>query len=536
MEMNANFIPLGQRSELQPFPIQTQGGFNNLPNIFAPFAHPMAICGMSDDTTGFMPPFPFPAHFDNPFMNDTSNLLQGSSVYQGTNQNTQKPVNHKERNRRRLIEVERQKIRQKAVQQAERLAAIHDPTGKLFNVGEVVTMADGSIKSKESLIRAEKERKTRHFAMIEREIEKEENEKIKQAKKEVSEIIKKGGIPSKSLVSIAEKKIESIQTLSKKQQRRQEMSNSRAPLRKPVIPKQFELPEGEENLVDLWDISDSEIMARLAQAKKNRKNTARKQRRLQSEAKKFNWALRQRKKQYETAGLPWDPAKARKEICGEMEMDKNKSNTDSDANSELNLNMAPEENIEQNIVGSAALPEPPKPYLNSNILQESEEIEKLRALKRKVIRSRRKLDHNAAQASHIPQGSEFLHVDQKLQSLVEVESTKPVEKATDDLNLMEAQENMGILNEKKMASMGSVRPNCTTATVTTSASIISQRNPDEKKLEPNIVAGTQMDEKITVKLKPDVIESSLEPIESVVKPKPEDEILDLIRELAGNIN
>src|ERR1700712_2074973 len=73
--------------------------------------------------------------------------------------NNEKYAKNKDRNRDRDIMLERQKIRFEAVRQAERLAAIHDPTGKSFNVGEVVVMPDGQVKSKEAIERAAETKK-----------------------------------------------------------------------------------------------------------------------------------------------------------------------------------------------------------------------------------------------------------------------------------------------------------------------------------------------------------------------------------------
>src|SRR5580704_18635870 len=58
-----------------------------------------------------------------------------------------------DRNRRREIELERRRIYREAVAQAERLAAVHDPSGKIFNVGPVVVQEDGKVVSVELLER-----------------------------------------------------------------------------------------------------------------------------------------------------------------------------------------------------------------------------------------------------------------------------------------------------------------------------------------------------------------------------------------------
>ena len=67
--------------------------------------------------------------------------------------NPDKYSNNAEQNRIRAIDAERRKIRLRAVQQAQRLAAIHDPTGALFNVNPVVTTNDGSVITQEAFRR-----------------------------------------------------------------------------------------------------------------------------------------------------------------------------------------------------------------------------------------------------------------------------------------------------------------------------------------------------------------------------------------------
>ena len=58
-----------------------------------------------------------------------------------------------ERNRLRAIDAERWKIWNEGIKQAQRLAAIHDPTGAMFNVDPVTTQVDGSVISLETLRR-----------------------------------------------------------------------------------------------------------------------------------------------------------------------------------------------------------------------------------------------------------------------------------------------------------------------------------------------------------------------------------------------
>merc|ERR1712098_339681 len=87
-------------------------------------------------------------------------------LHRKLNRKTEKYSKNKDRNKQRAIDLERQKIRADAVKQAERLSAIHDPSGKIFNVGEITILPGGVVNSKEGMRRAAeaKERKEREEA------------------------------------------------------------------------------------------------------------------------------------------------------------------------------------------------------------------------------------------------------------------------------------------------------------------------------------------------------------------------------------
>ena len=270
--------------------------------------------------------------------------------------------------------LERQKIRYDAVRQAERLAAIHDPTGKMFNVGEVVIMPDGQVKSKEAIARAEEAKKQKEAAAAAEKAENlriaEEKAKYKeeklQAKREGREppprpnwdapapasapvlqsaasVYGNGGQPAWSGQQMRntlkdQQGSKPNHKMSKKQQQRQEMLKPKPVPPKPVIPEGIKLPEGEENLLALWDITDDEVARRLSRQRKAKREAGKKLRKVQKEQKKFNRAMKVRKKQAANAGVLWDPEKARKEILGEMEKadwgDEDSSDSESESESD----------------------------------------------------------------------------------------------------------------------------------------------------------------------------------------------------------
>jgi hypothetical protein len=284
--------------------------------------------------------------------------------------NNEKYTKNKERNKERDIMLERQKIRFEAVRQAERLAAIYDPTGKMFNVGEVIIMPDGQVKSKEAIERAAEAKKQKEMDAL---AEKAENIRIAEekanykkeklaAKREGREppprpdyapklalqsaasVYGNGGQPAyggQQMRSNQQTGTNAKRKISKKQQQRLEMLKPKPVPPKPVIPEGIALPEGEENLLELWDITDEEIAKRLRSKKKEKIIAGKTLRKIQKEQKKFNRAMKVRKKQAANAGVLWDPEKAKKEILGEMEKadwgDEDSSDSESESESDDDL-------------------------------------------------------------------------------------------------------------------------------------------------------------------------------------------------------
>ncbi|KAH8748544.1 hypothetical protein F5882DRAFT_386956 [Hyaloscypha sp. PMI_1271] len=295
---------------------------------------------------------------------------ENAILHRRLTRNNEKYSKNKERNKERDIMLERQKIRFEAVRQAERLAAIHDPTGKMFNVGEVIVMPDGQVKSKEAIERAAEVKKQKEMDAL---AEKAENIRIAEEKanyKKEKLAAKREGreppprpdyAPKLALQSAAsvygnseqpayggqqmrsnqQTGTQAKRKISKKQQQRLEMLKPKPVPPKPVIPEGIALPEGEENLLELWDITDEEIAKRLRSKKKEKIIAGKTLRKIQKEQKKFNRAMKVRKKQAANAGVLWDPEKAKKEILGEMEKadwgDEDSSDSESESESDDDL-------------------------------------------------------------------------------------------------------------------------------------------------------------------------------------------------------
>lgn len=256
--------------------------------------------------------------------------------------NNEKYDKNKERNKDRAIFLERWAIWNGAIHQAERLAAKYDPTGKLFNVGEVVIMPDGAIKSIESLRKA-KEKKEQ------RDKEKAEFDAAKTAAAEMKQAIQEGKLPPQyndpvegvnpqrqALMEGVAGIIPKVpHKLSNKQKQRLEMFAPRPEPPKPIIPEGFKYPPtDEEDFLSMWNITDEEIQRRIVKHKQKKVSERKNLRRRQKEQQKINKQLKIRKKQAANLGILFDREKALKEIIGNQSGTNTSSEDESDSNSD----------------------------------------------------------------------------------------------------------------------------------------------------------------------------------------------------------
>ncbi|KAM0191823.1 hypothetical protein ACHAPC_002136 [Botrytis cinerea] len=234
--------------------------------------------------------------------------------------NPEKYNKNKERNRLHAIDIERYKIRLNAVNQAQKLAAIHDPSGVSFNVGEVVTLEDGTVKSKKSLEK------------------KQELAEGKQSVQNENTAVPEGINPERLLLLDGENKSHISKTALKKKK----MSEPKPVPPKPIIPEGFALPKGEENWLALWDISDGQIEQRIAMAKREAGNAKRDLRRRQREEARFRRLMKAKRRNAQKMGVAFDPIAAKNEILGDNDDDEDdeessdsedESNSDSDSDS-----------------------------------------------------------------------------------------------------------------------------------------------------------------------------------------------------------
>ena len=196
--------------------------------------------------------------------------------------NPDKYTKNAERNRLRAIDEERRSIWTEAVKQAQRLAAIHDPTGATFNVGPVVKQEDGTVISLESLRKREeraKEKKKADAAKKDRALSEINNGQKGNAKQD--EVAVKLNVQADQFFGINPARMAQMdfgrpaavaapppKNMSKSQQKKLAKFEPRPAPPKPILPEGVSIPEGEENWIALWDLQDDEVERRVIRAKR----------------------------------------------------------------------------------------------------------------------------------------------------------------------------------------------------------------------------------------------------------------------------
>lgn len=166
-----------------------------------------------------------------------------------------------------------------AVRQAQRLAAIHDPTGATFNVGPVVKQEDGTIISLESIRRREERAKEKEAAEAAKkdgalsEITNGQKGNAKQSETTVKQDPEAGQIYGVNPARMAQMDFgkpaeRPPKKMSKSQQKKLAKFEPRPPPPKPVLPEGISIPGGEENWIALWDLPDEDVERRVVRAKR----------------------------------------------------------------------------------------------------------------------------------------------------------------------------------------------------------------------------------------------------------------------------
>jgi hypothetical protein len=217
--------------------------------------------------------------------------------------------------------LERRRIYKEAVSQAERLAAIHDPSGKMFNVGPVIVQEDGKVVSVEFLERRAQAQAERAAKLAQANevgsdesqdsVKKEENPSP--PKVQSKDTIQDGVNPERrQLIQIHNGNEVTTKRLSKNQQKKLAMLEERPPPPKPTIPPGIAIPEGEENWLALWDVSEDELERRVIREKKHKAAERKALREKQKEGKAERRAARdERRRVYREKKLEWKAIKGK---------------------------------------------------------------------------------------------------------------------------------------------------------------------------------------------------------------------------------
>ncbi|KAL9123078.1 MAG: hypothetical protein Q9187_000355 [Circinaria calcarea] len=244
-----------------------------------------------------------------------------ATILRRMTRNPDKYTKNAERNRLRDIDGERRKIWTEALKQAQRLAAVHDPSGAMFNVGPVITQEDGTVISLETIKRRQ-EREAMEQAKkdanlgtvrgtydVKAEFQVTEN-RDKTENGKVTGAAVNGINPARLSQIDAVKPRVALRGMSKTQQKRIAAMEPRPPPQKPIIPDGISLPEGEEDWLALWDLPDEQLERRVIRAKR-RKAAERKALRAKQQCGKIERraARDEKRKVYRELKLTWKTIK-----------------------------------------------------------------------------------------------------------------------------------------------------------------------------------------------------------------------------------
>ncbi|KAI9880675.1 MAG: hypothetical protein M1830_001679 [Pleopsidium flavum] len=245
-----------------------------------------------------------------------------ATILRRMTRNPDKYNKNAERNRFRDIESERRRIWSEAIKQAQRLAAVHDPSGATFNVVPVTTQEDGTVIALETLRKRQEKAAAKlaeHVTVGDGKLDKEQETELVRDQAPKSSMspgapvmLPKGINPDRLALMDVGKPSQQAKKMSKTQQKKLEALAPRPTPPKPVIPDGVQLLEGEENWLALWDLSDEQLERRVMREKK-RKAAERKALRVkQQEGKAERRAARDEKRRvYREIKLTWKAIKGR---------------------------------------------------------------------------------------------------------------------------------------------------------------------------------------------------------------------------------
>lgn len=264
----------------------------------------------------------------------------------------------------------------------------------MFNVGEIIILPGGIVKSKEGMRKAAEIKEQRDKEEVQRKaIEKRYKDAetaVKLEAEEAQRAIDQGNTaPIEFPAKEALKRMKKPKKISKKQLKLQEQLEPQPIPPKPVIPNGTSLPEGGEDLLALWDITDEEIGKRLGEKKKEKTKSRKQLIKIQQENKKLNRALKVRKREADNAGVVFDKEKARKEILAEnAESAHVKSESDSGLESDSDSASGLDSDLEADEENESKAA--PVLKLNLELIEQAAEIKRAHKEKKQAAREKRK--------------------------------------------------------------------------------------------------------------------------------------------------
>ena len=176
-----------------------------------------------------------------------------------------------------------------AIQQAQRVAAAHDPRGLMFNVGPVITVEDGTVISKEAFQR--RQERAMEGKMSKAHGSGQDSPKADGPSDRQHQDTRAFDADDEHHSNVNPERRAQIKAQpqlphrSKSQIKKLAKYAPRPPPPKPMIPDHIPLPEGEEDYLALWDLGDRELERRVIREKK-RKAAGRKALRLKQQSGK----------------------------------------------------------------------------------------------------------------------------------------------------------------------------------------------------------------------------------------------------------
>ncbi|KAK0110812.1 hypothetical protein ONS96_002405 [Cadophora gregata f. sp. sojae] len=278
----------------------------------------------------------------------------------------------------------------------------------MFNVGEIIMLPGGIVKSKEGIRKAAEAKDKKDRDEAERKAAEKRYKDAEQAAKFEAEEAQRAvdqGLPAPTFWPAKEtlRNMQRPERISKKQLQRQEQLKPQPIPPKPVIPEGISLPEGEEDLLALWDITDEQITKRLANKKREKAESRKQLIKIQQENKKLNKALKVRKREAENAGIIFDKEKARRDILAAMTKSADltsKSDSDPDSGSSSDSDSELEdENVE--VASGKKLKAAPAPKLNLELIEKAAEIERARKEKKQAAKTNRRQERKQKAAKEM---------------------------------------------------------------------------------------------------------------------------------------